>query len=331
LEIAVNEVKKKKPTIGLAIIAKNEEAEIEECIDSCKGVDQVSVVDTGSKDRTVEIAKRLGAVVSEGEFNWPDPPDYSKLDFSAARNKSIELLDTDWFVFLDADERLDKGHIWNIRKHIETVDPRVQAVLVTMYTDGGDKFWREKVLKKCDDTKFVGRVHEGMVNEVMYADYANDVKIKYKVRINPERNYAILREELITGINEMRLQYLMGREEFCLGNNPGAVYWLTRYARNYESSGRNHPMRSADAFFTLAMAHARMADFKEAKNWAVKALLVNPDFKEAAQLLADLSYYSQDTLAQQRWMEMANSAQNRNLCFQSRGFMGQPAPTTKVA
>ncbi len=320
MEVAVN----KKPTIGLAVITKNEETEIEGCINSCKGVDQVSVVDTGSTDRTCEIARSLGAVVSEGEFNWPDPPNYAGIDFAAARNKSVALLTTDWFIFLDADERLEKGHIWNIRKKIETVQPIIQAILVTMHADGGDVFWREKVLRKCNDTIFVGRVHEGMANEIMYAEYADNVRIKYRMRgLTSERNYALLREELMANINEMRLEYLMGREEFCLGNCPSAIYWMERYTRNYELSGKNHPMRSADAFFTCAMSHVRMADFPEAKKWAIKALLVNPDFKEAAQLLADISYYEQNPLAQQRWLDMANTARNQGLCFQSRGFMNQ--------
>ena len=61
---------KKKATLGLALIAKNEEAEIRGCMSLVLGVDQISVVDTGSKDKTVEIGREMGAIVSENEFNW---------------------------------------------------------------------------------------------------------------------------------------------------------------------------------------------------------------------------------------------------------------------
>jgi glycosyltransferase involved in cell wall biosynthesis len=311
---------RKKPTLGLALIAKNEEKNVEECISRCRGADQVSLVDTGSKDKTVELARACGAVVSEGEFNWPDPPDTTGIDFSAARNRSIDLLTTDWFMFLDLDERLDKGHIWNIKKAIETVDPKVGAILVTMYNEHGDFFWREKVMKMQPGLKFVGRVHEGFADETMWGEYAPNVKIHYEQRPNSERNYSILREEITANIDDMRLQYLMGREEFCWGNIPSAAYWLERYLRTYEKSGKSQPMRSADALFTLSMCHAKMNEFKVAKKYAGQCLTVNPDFKEAAQLLADIGAFENNGLAQQRWLEMAKSAQNRGLCFQKRSF-----------
>jgi glycosyltransferase involved in cell wall biosynthesis len=311
---------KDKPTIGLAIIAKDEEAVIKGCIDSCRGVDEVSVVDTGSTDRTVDIAKECGAIVSEGEFNWPNPPDYSGIDFSAARNRSLDLLSTDWFIFLDADERLDKGCIWNIKARLSRLDPKIDTLLVTMYSDKGDTFWREKVMKRKPELRFVGRVHEGMADEFMWGEYADNIKIKYEPRGNSARNYAILREEIALDPDNMRLQYLMGREEFCWGNCPSAIYWLERYFRTYDRSGKNHPMRSADALFTLSMCHARMNDIRKAKQYAGQCLTVNPDFREAAQVLADIAHFEQNGLAHSRWLEMVKGAQNRGLCFQKRSF-----------
>lgn len=99
------------PTISLCMIAKNEQQNIERCIKSAKPyVDQIVVVDTGSTDFTVEIAKKLGAEVYH--HLWQD-------DFALARNKSLEKATGDWILFLDCDEELDQTTAPELRKIIQ--------------------------------------------------------------------------------------------------------------------------------------------------------------------------------------------------------------------
>jgi GT2 family glycosyltransferase/predicted Zn-dependent protease len=82
--------------ISLCMIVKDEENDLVKCIQSVKPVvDEIIVVDTGSADRTKDIATALGAKVFE--FSW-------KNDFSAARNFSISQARGDWILVLDADE-----------------------------------------------------------------------------------------------------------------------------------------------------------------------------------------------------------------------------------
>ena len=84
------------PRISLCMIVKNEEQYLAECLESVQGaVDEICIVDTGSSDSTVEIAKRFGAKM--GYFEWCG-------DFAAARNVSIDLATGDWILVLDADE-----------------------------------------------------------------------------------------------------------------------------------------------------------------------------------------------------------------------------------
>lgn len=85
-------------TVGLAMIARDAEDTIGVCLKSVEGIfDQVVVVDTGSTDKTIEIAQTFGADIYQ--FEWV-------YDFSAARNFSFEKLQTDWAFWLDADDLL---------------------------------------------------------------------------------------------------------------------------------------------------------------------------------------------------------------------------------
>jgi glycosyltransferase involved in cell wall biosynthesis/tetratricopeptide (TPR) repeat protein len=85
-------------TLSVCLITKNEEAHLARCLESVRGLwDDLVVVDTGSTDRTVEIAREFGARLFT--FTWQD-------DFSLARNFCIEQASGDWILSLDADETI---------------------------------------------------------------------------------------------------------------------------------------------------------------------------------------------------------------------------------
>ncbi len=88
------------PTISLCMIVKNEEQFLEKCLQSVQGlVDEIVIVDTGSTDKTPEIAKKFTQKVFN--FQWCD-------DFSAARNESLKHATGDWILVLDADETISR-------------------------------------------------------------------------------------------------------------------------------------------------------------------------------------------------------------------------------
>jgi tetratricopeptide (TPR) repeat protein len=91
----------KPPGISLCMIVKNEEKFLPHCLQSVAGiVDEINVVDTGSTDATVEIAKSFGARVEHREW---------RNDFAWARNEALSLATKRWVLVLDADEELDAG------------------------------------------------------------------------------------------------------------------------------------------------------------------------------------------------------------------------------
>ena len=101
----------KKLRISQCLIVKNEESNIERALSWGKDImwEQI-VVDTGSTDRTVELAKKAGAKIFS--FPWTD-------DFAAAKNYALEQAKGDWIAFLDADEYLmpeDAKKLYNVLK-----------------------------------------------------------------------------------------------------------------------------------------------------------------------------------------------------------------------
>ena len=83
--------------ISVTIITKNEEVAIGRCLESAAWADEVIVLDSGSTDRTVKIAREMGANVVVKE-DWPG--------FGPQKNRALELATGDWILSLDADEWL---------------------------------------------------------------------------------------------------------------------------------------------------------------------------------------------------------------------------------
>lgn len=86
--------------LSFCMIVKNEEATLPKCLSSVRdAVDEMVVLDTGSTDRTPDIAREFGAKVYH--YQWRN-------DFAAARNESLKYATGDWILVLDADEVLDR-------------------------------------------------------------------------------------------------------------------------------------------------------------------------------------------------------------------------------
>jgi glycosyltransferase involved in cell wall biosynthesis len=95
--------------ISAAIITRNEERNIARVIESLRCCDEILVLDSGSTDRTVEIATKLGARVVE--ISWHG--------YASQKNIAAKLASHDWILALDADESLSEAleaEIWHIKK-----------------------------------------------------------------------------------------------------------------------------------------------------------------------------------------------------------------------
>jgi len=95
----------------MCMIVRNEEKFLPKCLESVKGLaDEIIIVDTGSADKTIEIAKKAGAKVLN--YRWDD-------DTARARNTGLKEAKGDWILVLDADEIIGKESFEPIRKLTE--------------------------------------------------------------------------------------------------------------------------------------------------------------------------------------------------------------------
>lgn len=119
----------KKPRLSLCMIAKDEEHNLPRCLNSVKDVvDEIILVDTGSSDRTIEVAERFGARVLRRRWRG---------SFAKARNCSLEAATGDWILVLDADEELEAGKGPLVRALMDMDD--IEAVsfpVVNLVSDG---------------------------------------------------------------------------------------------------------------------------------------------------------------------------------------------------
>lgn len=107
-------------TISACVIARDEEPRLPACLESLGFCDEVIVVDSGSRDRTREIAREAGATVIENP--WPG--------FAAQRNVAIDAASGDWIIEIDADERVSPELATEIRTLIESAPPSIRMTAI---------------------------------------------------------------------------------------------------------------------------------------------------------------------------------------------------------
>lgn len=140
--------------ITATLIARNEEHFLADCLKSIRPlVDEIVVVDTGSRDATPAIARAYG--VRLHDFAWRD-------DFSAARNFALEQATGDWILYIDADERLrpfDRAAV----EHELSV-PGLWAATLRFHPQTGFTAYRElRLFRRHPGIRFEGAMHETIV------------------------------------------------------------------------------------------------------------------------------------------------------------------------
>lgn len=208
------------PTISLCMIVKNEEDVLARCLNSvCDLVEEIIIVDTGSTDKTREIAKAYTPYVYD--FAWQD-------DFALARNFAFSKATMDFCMWLDADDILKENDRQGFLKLKESLALDVDVVMM-VYNTGFDEqdhptfsYNRERIVRNHRGFVWQGAVHEVIVprGKILYSKVA--VSHKKLHPSDPMRNLRIYESMLQKG------QKLGAREKFYYARE---LYYHKRYAQ----------------------------------------------------------------------------------------------------
>jgi len=199
-------------------------------------LDEMVVVDTGSSDATVAIAKACGARVSS--VPWTD-------SFAAARNASLRRARGDWILVIDADDRLLPGGGETMRHAVRTSKEHGYAFQIEERTLDGRlldvRVSTVRLFRNQPDIRYHGRVHEevwlrndrrlgrwaGLGTGALVRHVGNDPALREPLR-KTERNEHLLKLELAERPDDVHMWWLMVRFHVGAGNYHEAHGWLTR-------------------------------------------------------------------------------------------------------
>ncbi|KAA8757005.1 tetratricopeptide repeat protein [Paenibacillus sp. UASWS1643] len=150
----------KNRLLGIHMIVQNEEHHLPRCLDSLKHIStECFITDTGSSDRTAEIARLFGATVLHA--CWQD-------DFAHARNISLPLASTEWVLYLDADEYVTQGleELLNFLPKVHKSISRLRITIENRYGEGVEESVISqpvRLFRAHQGYRYKGRIHEQLV------------------------------------------------------------------------------------------------------------------------------------------------------------------------
>jgi protein O-GlcNAc transferase len=223
------------PKISLCMIVKNEEANLAACLGPVWGlVHEIIIVDTGSTDRTKEVAAQFGARVFD--FPWCD-------DFSAARNESLRHACGDWVFWLDADDRLDDANVNKLQRLFgQLAEPAgYHMTMLGEETPQGQGIKQVRLFKLTPKARWQYRVHEQIAVALLrqgYPLYDTDIIVRHTgypspavVRRKCERNLPLLLLDLAEHPNEPIVLFHLGMTYVLLARFAEAIPYLEKALR----------------------------------------------------------------------------------------------------
>jgi glycosyltransferase involved in cell wall biosynthesis len=290
-------------TLGVSMIVKDEEFDIEKCLESIKDADEIIILDTGSEDSTVEICKRYTENVFT-DYMWKD-------DFAEARNVSLSRCTADWILIIDADEQLDCD-IKGIKHLINSGFMNKYEGMTFVVKTQAEIVQSIRIIKNIPEIKWHSAVHNvltlnGSNAELVPKCYVTKFEIKSGYSAahfkDPNRSLRILTKQLEIDPENTRYMYYIAREFISRRMDPvnkdqvpelldKIIYWLEGCdVIAFEQDWTNE---LADALYCLSLAYFEKCIITQDYKWwykgitaASKAFLVLPSYQAVAKLLAD--------------------------------------------
>jgi glycosyltransferase involved in cell wall biosynthesis len=264
--------------LSLCMIVKNEEKNLAESLDSVKDVvDEMIIVDTGSRDGTIKIAENYNAKIYQ--YEWTN-------NFSAARNFALGKATGDWIFYLDADERLDNNSIAEFSKLSNTklligYYCTVKSYHLDKNRDNSIRYLR--LFSNSPEIKFEGKVHEQLEPSLT----KNRYQLLHTNILIHHIGYSNSKEERQKKI-ERNLHLL--KEEFASTKSP---YSLFQLAQSYN------------------LLNERLDAFKSYKSAGESAGLDRSLRAQCFAYLAQMAYYDHKSIEADRFIQFSIKLDDR--------------------
>ena len=279
-----------KPTISCCMIVKNEEVFLEKCLGSIKDyVDEIIIVDTGSTDKTVEIASRYTDKVYFHPWEG---------SFSKARNQSLSYATGDWIFIIDGDEELLEGNGEKLQKTVLEAGS-VDAFLVntiSIYSNGKRKARHnsERLFRNNGVIHYEGIVHNRVKGasyikaskiELMHYGYDVDEKKAHEKFI---RTTELLKKQIEENPQDPMPHHYLSASYISRGMSKEAADESTLAIDLAEQQRNDHPLYIW-THHIAAMAFFFMGDLDRAKDYSLRGLKKYPDHLDSFYTLAMIS------------------------------------------
>lgn len=261
-----------RPRISVCMIVKNEAANLPRALESIRQIAcEIIVVDTGSTDATVEIARSFGARVFH--HPWEE-------NFATARNQSLAPATGEWILVLDADEAVAPGGEADLFAALAA--PRHDAYMVSLVNRGAEtgRIPVLRIFRNGRGYRFRGRIHEQIADSIRadrnriatlalqidHFGYSPEEDVRKERR---QRNVRLLAQEMKEHPERTELLYYLGGEHFQLYEMEQGEQYFRRMMTEAPDD-----MLSDFAGITLSELMYRQGRFFE--SWAMAASLVDP-------------------------------------------------------
>lgn len=287
--------------ISASLIVKNESAHLKHALDSITGVDEIVIVDTGSTDNTVDLAKEYTDLVYHGEdYLWKD-------DFAFHRNQSLDLCTNDWILVIDADEYLEEGGVNKIREIIKNMPIDSNSIEVdTISAIGNNHHWSVRVFNK-NECRWMGKAHNYLINT---RPIRSNIKHFYGYskahKLDPDRTLRILTKACEENPKLTRERYYLAREYWYKHDYVNALIHYDLYLEH-----GSFIAEVADSWLMKARCLWNMRRGEEARKACLNAIYFNPDFKEALLFMSEMTYEPRKSI----WKKHADAANNSGVLF----------------
>ena len=294
------------------MIGKNEQELLPQCLESIKWADEIIFVDTGSTDRTVEIAQSYGARVYH--HPWEN-------DFSLHRNQSISYATGDWILIIDCDETI-KSDMTHFKKRLGKITEPVNGLVARIIEKDRSTSWLGiRFYRRSSGIQFKGIVH----NKATYKGHcaATDIEIiHYGYSLDPVkmaakrfRTESLLKQRLEKDDKDHAALYYMCQLKIGEKNYDEAEGYGLRFFQCVPVGPKNFEFYSV-MYFYMAWIALNQNDGEKSYAWAMKGLEFYPNDVDLNYILARIGYQSKrdDILKQygEKYLQIVDDLKNND-------------------